>query len=128
MEVILEKQPNVILIMADQWRGDCLSVAGHGVVHTPFLDRLSLCGARFDKAYSATPTCTPARASLYTGLSQHTHGRVGYQDHVPWDYPTTVASEFTRHGYQTQAVGKMHVYPERSQMGFQNVICAGRDA
>ena len=33
-----------------------------------------------------------------------------------------MAGEFTRHGYQTQAIGKMHVYPERSQMGFQNVI------
>ena len=33
-----------------------------------------------------------------------------------------MAGEFTRHGYQTQAVGKMHVYPERSQVGFQNVM------
>jgi arylsulfatase A-like enzyme len=41
---------------------------------------------------------------------------------VPWNYPTTLAGEFTRHGYQTEAVGKMHVYPERSQMGFQHVV------
>src|SRR5690606_900866 len=46
----------------------------------------------------------------------------GYRDGVPWDYPVTIASEFTRHGYQTQAIGKLHVYPERSQIGFQNVI------
>ncbi len=115
-------RPNVVLIMTDQWRGDCLSIAGHPVVHTPYLDQLALEGARFDRAYSATPTCIPARASLLTGLSPRTHGRVGYRDGVPWDYPVTIASEFTRHGYQTQAIGKMHVYPERSQMGFQNVI------
>jgi len=115
-------RPNVILIMADQWRGDCLSIAGHPVVHTPYLDQLALDGARFTRAYSATPTCIPARAALFTGQTQRTHGRVGYQDGVPWDYPVTLAGEFTRHGYQTQAVGKMHVYPERSQMGFQNVI------
>lgn len=114
-------RPNVVLIMADQWRGDCLGVAGHPVVRTPFLDRLAASGARFDRAYSATPTCIPARASLLTGLRPEHHGRVGYRDHVPWDYETTLAGEFTRAGYQTHAVGKMHVYPERSQLGFQHV-------
>ncbi|HKJ28132.1 MAG TPA: arylsulfatase [Anaerolineales bacterium] len=116
------ERPNVLLIMVDQWRGDCLSIDDHPVVHTPYLDTLALQGARFDRAYTATPTCIPARAALYTGTKQTTHGRVGYLDGVPWDYPVTMAGEFTRHGYQTQAIGKMHVYPERSQIGFQNVI------
>jgi arylsulfatase len=115
-------RPNVVLICVDQWRGDCLGVDGHPVVQTPFLNELALGGVRFSRAYSATPVCVPARAALFTGLSQRTHGRVGYRDGVPWDYPVTLAGEFTRHGYQTQAVGKMHVYPERSQVGFQNVI------
>lgn len=115
-------RPNIILICVDQWRGDCLSIAGHPVVHTPWLDQLAIDGARFNKAYVACPTCIAARASLFTGLTQRSHGRVGYKDGVPWDYPVTIASEFTRHGYQTQAVGKMHVFPERSQVGFQNVI------
>jgi arylsulfatase A-like enzyme len=57
-----------------------------------------------------------------TGLSQRTHRRVGYRDGVPWDYEPTLAGELTRHGYQTQAIGKLHVYPERSQIGFQNVV------
>ena len=118
-------RPNVILICVDQWRGDALSVAGHPVVHTPYLDQLSLGGARFSRAYTACPSCIPARAALMTGLSQESHGRVGYKDGVPWDYEQTgptLAGEFTRHGYQTQAIGKMHVYPERTQIGFQNVI------
>ncbi len=114
--------PNIVLINVDQWRGDCLSVAGHPVVQTPFLDGLAQRGCRFTRAYSATPTCIPARAALMTGLSQRHHGRVGYQDGVPWRYPVTLAGEFTRQGYQTQAIGKMHVYPERWQAGFQNVI------
>ena len=115
-------RPNVVLICVDQWRGDCLSIAGHPVVHTPYLDQLALGGARFTRAYTATPSCVPARAALMTGLGQRSHRRVGYRDGVPWDYETTLAGEFTRHGYQTQAIGKMHVYPERSQVGFQNVI------
>ena len=118
----MPERPNVVLICVDQWRGDCLSIDGHPVVHTPFLDQMALEGVRFTRAYSATPSCIPARASLYTGLRPKTHGRVGYKDGVLWDYPVTIASEFTRHGYQTQAIGKMHVYPERSQIGFQNVI------
>jgi arylsulfatase len=116
------QKPNIVLIMVDQWRGDCLSIDGHPVVHTPYLDQLALGGARFSQAYSATPTCIPARASLFTGLGQASHGRVGYLDGIPWNYRVTLAGEFTRHGYQTQAIGKMHVYPERSQMGFQNVL------
>ncbi len=118
----MTNQRNIVLIMADQWRGDCLSSAGHPVVNTPYLDQLALKGARFTNAYSACPSCIAARASLMTGLTPGSHGRVGYQDGVPWNYPTTLAGEFTRNGYQTQAVGKMHVYPERSQIGFQNVI------
>jgi len=117
-----DSRPNIVLIVTDQWRGDCLSVAGHSVVQTPYLDALSLDGVRFSSAYTATPSCIPARAALFTGQSQECHGRVGYRDGVPWNYPVTLAGEFTRHGYQTQAIGKMHVYPERSQLGFQNVI------
>jgi len=118
----MTERPNVVLICVDQWRGDCLSHAGHPVVHTPWLDELANSGASFTRAYSAVPSCIAARAALFTGLSQRSHGRIGYRDGVPWDYPVTLAGEFTRHGYQTQAVGKMHVYPERSQLGFQNVI------
>ena len=116
------KRPNIVLICTDQWRGDCLGAAGHPVVQTPYLDDMALFGVRFTSAYSATPSCIAARAALMTGLKQRTHGRVSYQDHVPWNYETYMAGEFTRHGYQTQAIGKMHVFPERSQCGFQNVI------
>lgn len=114
--------PNVLLICVDQWRGDCLSCVGHPVVKTPYLDHLAAKGCRFTQAYSECPSCIAARASLFTGLSPEHTGRVGYNDGVEWNYGRTLASEFTRHGYQTQAVGKMHVYPERSQLGFQNVI------
>ncbi len=114
-------RPNVLLICVDQWRRDSLGIAGHPVVETPYLDELALKGVRFTRAYAATPTCIPARASLLTGLNQHHTGRIGYRDGVPWDYPVTIASEFTRGGYQTEAIGKLHVYPERSQVGFQHV-------
>ncbi len=120
-----DNRPNVVLIMADQWRGDCLSCDGHPVVRTPYLDQFAAGGVRFSRAYTATPTCVPARAGLYTGMCHRNHGRIGYRDGIPWSYPNTIASAFTQAGYQTQAVGKMHVYPERHQCGFQNVILHG---
>ncbi len=77
-------KPNILLITVDQMRYDCLSIAGHPVVETPNLDELARTGVRFDRAYSATPTCVPARAAIFTGQSQTSHGRVGYQDTVTW--------------------------------------------
>ncbi|MGC4193241.1 MAG: sulfatase-like hydrolase/transferase [Thermomicrobiales bacterium] len=114
-------QPNVLLICVDQWRRDCLGIDGHPVVETPYLDELALGGVRFTRAYTATPTCIPARATLMTGLDHHHTGRIGYLDGVPWNYPVTMAGEFTAAGYQTEAIGKLHAYPERSQLGFQHV-------
>jgi arylsulfatase len=117
-------QPNVILICVDEWRGDCLSAIGHPHVETPNLDGLAREGVLFSRAYSATPTCVPARVALFTGQSQERHGRVGYDDGVPFEkaHPVTVQGEFKRAGYQTQAIGKMHVWPERSRIGFDDVV------
>ncbi|MCY9515675.1 arylsulfatase [Paenibacillus apiarius] len=116
------KRPNVLLITVDQMRFDSLSIAGHSIVETPNLDELARTGVRFDRAYSATPTCVPARAAIFTGQSQRSHGRVGYRDCVPWNYDTTLPGELAKAGYHTQCVGKMHVYPARSLLGFHNVV------
>ena len=79
------KQPNILLLMCDQFRGDCLSYAGHPDVKTPYLDTLASDGAFFDRAYSSCPSCIPARAALFTGKSQEHHGRVGYEDGIDWN-------------------------------------------
>ncbi|WP_433005690.1 arylsulfatase [Kribbella sp. CA-294648] len=117
-------RPNLVLICVDQWRGDALSAAGHPVVRTPYLDDLASRGTRFSRAYSATPTCVPARVALMTGQSQEAHGRVGYDDGVPFDraHPVSLPRELRTAGYQTQAIGKMHVYPERARIGFDDVL------
>lgn len=113
---------NVVLICTDQWRGDCLSHLGHPQVRTPNLDALASRGVTHTRAYSPAPTCVPARMSLFTGLEPATHGRVGYQDGVDFDFDTTLAGCFTKAGFQTQAIGKMHVSPARYRAGFENVI------
>jgi arylsulfatase A-like enzyme len=64
------KRPNVLLITADQWRGDCLSAVGHAAVRTPNIDALAAQGVLFKRHYAGTAPCSPARATLYTGLYQ----------------------------------------------------------
>lgn len=115
------KQPNIILIMTDQLRWDCLGYAGHPDVKTPYLDTLASKGVVFDHAYSACPSCIAARAALHTGMEQSHHGRVGYEDNIPWNYAHTMAGELSKAGYYTQCVGKMHVHPLRNYLGFDNV-------
>ncbi len=114
-------KPNIILITADQMRGDCIEALSHPDVKTPNLNTMLNHGAAFTNAYSATATCIPARAALLTGLSQKTHKRVGYEDFVEWNYETTIASVFANAGYHTQCVGKMHVWPSRKLMGFHDI-------
>lgn len=80
------KRPNILLITTDQMRGDCLGILGHPVVETPHLDTMAHRGVIFTNAYSAVPSCIAARAAIMTGLSQKSHGRVGYQDRVEWNY------------------------------------------
>ena len=64
---------NVLLITLDQFRAECLSIAGHKLVKTPNLDRLAIAGVRFANHYSQCAPCSPGRASLYTGMYQMNH-------------------------------------------------------
>ncbi len=114
-------KPNIVLIMTDQMRGDCMGIAGHPDVKTPHLDTLAAKGVLFDRAYSSCPSCIPARAALHTGMSQTSHGRVGYEDGVRFNYEHTLAGELKKAGYYTQCVGKMHVHPLRNLMGFDSI-------
>lgn len=63
-------RPNVLFVTLDQFRADCLSVAGHPLVRTPHLDRLASEGVRLANHYSQAAPCSPGRAALYTGMYQ----------------------------------------------------------
>lgn len=61
---------NILFITADQWRGECLGVAGHPVLRTPNVDALAADGTAFLRHFANAAPCSPARACLYTGLYQ----------------------------------------------------------
>lgn len=108
--------------MVDQMRGDFVGINGNDNIDTPNLDMMARRGYNFKNAYSAVPSCIASRAALMTGMNQRNHGRVGYEDCVPWNYPSMLPEVFAENGYHTQCIGKMHVYPERKLCGFHNVI------
>lgn len=116
-----KKNKNVVLIVVDQLRYDCIGINGNEIISTPNLDRLATEGFNFENMYCATPSCIPARASLLTGLKQKNHGRVGYEDNVEWNYETMIGKVFSENGYYTKCIGKMHVYPPRKMCGFHHI-------
>lgn len=95
---------NVLLITLDQFRGDCLGVAGHPLVKTPHLDRLARDGVRLARHYSQSAPCSPGRASLYTGMYQMNHRVVA--NGTPLDARfDNVAQMARRAGYEPTLFG-----------------------
>ena len=113
----LVKKPNILLLMADQLRGDCLGIDGNNVIQTPNLDQLAHEGIYFRHAYSSTPSCTPARAALLTGLSPWHHGMLGY-GRIAEHYPREMPRLLTQAGYYSAVIGKCHYSPQRGLHGF----------
>lgn len=116
-------KPNVLVVCVDHWPGLLLRCMGHPTILTPTLDRLALSGTLFTQAYSPTPTCIPARRELMTGTSARTHGDRVFNERaeMPSGLPT-LPQVFRNNGYQAFAVGKLHVYPQRDRIGFDEVV------
>lgn len=98
---------NVLFLLSDQHRPRTMGCAGDAVAHTPNLDTLARSGIRFDSAYCTNPVCTPSRASILTGL--YTHNHRAWANSTPWPIEhRTMAHHFSRAGYVTGLIGKMH--------------------
>ncbi|MBW8089211.1 MULTISPECIES: sulfatase-like hydrolase/transferase [Streptomyces] len=111
---------NLLFLMTDQHRVDTLGCYGNPHVATPNLDRLAATGTRFDRFYTPTAICTPARASLLTGQAPFRHRllanyerNVGYLEDLREDaftFPRALAER----DYQLGLVGKWHVGTRRN--------------
>jgi N-sulfoglucosamine sulfohydrolase len=111
-----QPQPNVLLIVADDL-GLQLSCYGDKYIHTPHIDALSASGTRFRTAYVAQASCSPSRASIFTGLFPHTHGHIGLAKRgnpplLEEFRDQTLPALLKRAGYRTGIIGKLHVNPK----------------
>lgn len=117
----LTQRPHVILIMSDQHRGDALGCMGNKVVKTPHIDSLANDGTLFVSGYTASPSSTPARAGLLTGMSPWHHGMLGY-GRMARKYKYEGPQMLRDLGYFTYAIGKNHWYPQKSLHGYVGTL------
>jgi len=104
-------KPNVLLICVDDLK-PLLGCYGAPIVQSPNIDRLAARGVLFERAFCNQAVCAPSRNSLMTGLRPQSIGvydlGTNFRKGVP--EAVTVAQYFQRHGYRTEAMGKiMHV-------------------
>ena len=108
---------NLLFLMVDQMHGQVLDNGNPCI--TPNLDRLSKSGVKFNRAHTANPVCSPARASIMTGLLPHNHGVTTVTHTVDEDQSNLRtdkehwAQRLKEDGYKTAYFGKWHV--ERSR-------------
>ena len=98
---------NLVFIMSDQQRRDSMGCYGSDWVETPHLDALADSGYLFENAYVTQPVCTPARASIMTGLYPHTAGPTVNKMVLSPDVP--VLSEMVSEDYFCGYMGKWHL-------------------
>lgn len=102
-------KPNVLIILADEWRAESTGYSGDPNARTPVLDRLAAESISFDTTVSGTPVCCPYRATLMTGQYPLTNG-VFINDVELKPNSPTLAQEFAAAGYRTGYIGKWHLY------------------
>lgn len=114
--------PNILHIMVDQMQG--AAIAGRTACRTPHINQLASEGILFDRSYTASAVCCPARAILCTGAF-HWHNGVFNQVHsspsVHRDmFPdvVTYSARLREAGYRQGYVGKWHASFLRTPLDF----------
>jgi arylsulfatase len=120
---LANSQPNILLILADEHRHDCVGIAGNRAVQTPHIDALGRVGTVYSQMYCTFPICTPSRYSILSGLY--------VRQHRGWHNRSTLSPDIDtfpkilrRAGYRTTAVGKMHLNPTYLDVGFNRMVLA----
>jgi arylsulfatase A-like enzyme len=113
ISVVQAQKPNVILIYVDDLGYGDLGSYGSKTIKTPQMDGLAKKGLRFTQAYSTSATCTPSRYSLLTGTCavrrKDTGIATGDASALILPGQQTIASIFSKAGYQSAVIGKWHL-------------------
>ena len=112
---------NVLFILSDEHSRRVLGCYGHEMIRTPNLDALAARGVRFSDAYTNSPICVPARATLATGRYPHQirfwDNGIAYDGSVKsWHHRLRDA------GHDVVSIGKLHFRSEADDNGFSQEI------
>ncbi|MDB4618086.1 sulfatase-like hydrolase/transferase [Akkermansiaceae bacterium] len=114
------KQPNILLILADDMGYADMGCMGSQVLKTPHLDALAKNGVLCTQGYVPSSVCSPSRAGILTGRDPRRFGYEGNLNKGPDAYPTrpglqglppsehTLADHLKSAGYATALIGKWH--------------------
>ncbi len=99
---------NFVLIMTDSQSKFMVGAYGNPKVDTPNLDRLAADGVRFDRGYTASPLCTPARGSIFSGLCPQINGS-WLNEVAPAQNIAMMGHIFRHYGFRAAYTGKWHL-------------------
>ena len=118
----MTSHPNILFILTDQQRFDSLGANDNAICQTPGTDRLAREGMNFTHVFTPTSLCSPARASLLTGLYSHNHTmtnltntRIQGVEELP-DHLSTYAMLLGDAGYRMGYAGKWHTGKTKSPL------------
>ncbi len=112
------RPPDILFVMADQMTPSALPCYGNQVTRAPAFSWLAGSGVVFDAAYTASPLCSPARASVMTGLLPSRTGTYDNAAEFSSEIPT-FAHYLRDAGYKTVLAGKMHFCGADQLHGFE---------
>ena len=110
-------RPNIVLFLADDLTWNDCGPYGSTDVHTPNLDKLATESLKFERAFAASPTCTPSRSALYSGLYPFRNGAHANHSLVK-DGLRTLPHYMKDLGYRVVLAGKSHIGP-REEFPFE---------
>ncbi|MFA6239921.1 MAG: sulfatase [Candidatus Hydrogenedentales bacterium] len=119
------RKRNVVLFVTDDQGTDDAGCFGNPIVKTPGIDALAREGVRMTSAYCTTPSCSPSRSVLLTGMHNHANGQYGlehsYHHFASFPNLKTLPVLLAEAGYRTASAGKFHVAP-KDTYHFQHTI------
>ncbi len=119
----MDKRYNILYIVTDELRADCIGAYNNKQVKTQHLDLLACDSTVYDNAQCCFPVCTPSRYTMITGLYTHQHRCIDNRASIPEDL-ATLPKILKEHNYKTQAIGKLHCNPPKQELGFDDVFLA----
>lgn len=115
------KRPNILFLLADDMRPDCIAALGNDRIRTPNLDRLAARGMTFSRATCSYPICVVSRSEMITGGHGWENGVMGFRGGQFAPDLTYWAEALREGGYQTWHVGKWHVSGRPSTRGYSDI-------